>query len=568
MIEAAPVTVPELQIQDIETKEAKGSRKENEREYDLFPIEFLKQTSATGFGNHKPQAFPLDSKWNSLVKQRWKGMAKVDTTLASLHDTADKMTQEHSGVLNITPLVLKKEVSRSDLQAPIKETRTTTRPAIVSIKSIIGSSTSKILDWIEDRSTTSDDVIVIREPSEIWESIQINSKSLLDLFYANQCEYGLVFQLLYSFTMERQLQRATREHADKRVGIDMRSPLSAKELYYDSMDRYHQGEIQAQVYQKLFEGGGRYLYPNQMILLDKPPNLGLGRVSGKDWKINEVVTEKYLEESRTAYKKLRGQSTSNEFLELNGNIRIEQMAESIEQLIEDQKQRLISDDVVMRFPEIVSVERNVGAGKNKLLDEIKTIIDRRGITSIRIIKEPVEERLTITQGQVSNTDSDYENSRRSIFDWFYCDPTKYAMVLQTLIYRSTMINLRREAKEHPEVQIILCERSLRSSKLVFGKILYEEGYLDEAEYKVLDYLLQEEETEWMYPEQAIYLETDVETCLNRIQQHERKSEEIIDIEWLEKCQKYHERMWDETKDTHETYSPEYGIRRWDSNQSG
>jgi len=436
------------------------------------------------------------------------------------------------------------------IQAPVKKQKMTTKPAIVSIEGIIGSGKSEILDWIEDRYKSSNDVVVVREPSDTWENIQINGKNLLDLYYLNRCEHGFAFQVLYFLAVERKLRKAILDHADKRVLICERSLLSARNVYYNSMEGSYQGEIQAQVYKKLFEKEGvGYLYPDQMILLDKPPNLCLGRISRKDWKNDEVITERYLEESRAAHKELRGQSTSGGFLEFCGNMNIEQMAESIERLIEDQKQRLIGDDVVLHFPKLVSLEGNVGAGKSTLLDEIQEIIDQQGISSIRIMKEPVDEWLAIRQSKVSETDSDHGSGRHSILDWFYCDPAKYAMVFQTLVCWSTMMNLRREVKEHPEVQIILCERSLWSSKLVFGRMLYEEGYLDEAEYKVLEYLLEEEGTEWMYPNHSFYLETDAKTCLDRIRQRERKGEENINIDWLERCQEYHERMWDETKMT-------------------
>ena len=321
--------------------------------------------------------------------------AKVETTSTVVSNAKETTTTVNP---TNTPLVQKRSISGEEAQAPVKKQRMRSKPAIVSIEGIIGSGKSEVLDWIEERYRNSNDVTVIREPSEVWDKIQMNNKNLLELYYENRCEYGFLFQLLYFLAVERRLRQAIIDYCDKRVLVCERSLLSAREIYYNSMVGSYQSEIQSQVYQKLFEKEGvGYLYPDQMILLDKPPNLCLGRVSRKDWKNDEVITLGYLEASRSAHKELRGQSTSGGFLEFHGDMSIEHMAESIERLIDDQKQRLIGDDVVIHYPKLISLEGNVGAGKSTLLDEVQAMIDQQGITSIRIMKEPVEEWLAIRQ---------------------------------------------------------------------------------------------------------------------------------------------------------------------------
>ena len=80
-IEADPVTVSEFQqyIDDAKVKEAEGIVVENEKENDSLSLQYLRQTSGMGFGDERPQAFPLDL-WSyvlhpqkHLVKERWMG---------------------------------------------------------------------------------------------------------------------------------------------------------------------------------------------------------------------------------------------------------------------------------------------------------------------------------------------------------------------------------------------------------------------------------------------------------------------------------------------------------------
>ena len=192
-----------------------------------------------------------------------------------------------------TLLAPKRGLSDGVIQAPVKKQKTRMKPAIVSIEGIVGSGKSAIMDWIEERYKDSDDVIVIREPSEVWESIQVDGKNLLDLSYENRDEHGFAFQLLYFLAVERQLRRAILDHADKRILVGERSLLSAKDGYYGSMEGSYRSDIEVQVNKKLFEKEGvGYLYPDQMILLDRPPNLCLGRVSRKDWKNDEINYER------------------------------------------------------------------------------------------------------------------------------------------------------------------------------------------------------------------------------------------------------------------------------------
>ena len=428
----------------------------------------------------------------------------------------------------------------SSTGVPIRKRMRTsvTRPAIVSVEGIPGSGKSELLDILQEHYSKSCDVVVIREPKEEWEQIKMGGKSLLDLYYGNRCEYSFAFQLFYFLIVERQLQDAIRRYPDHRVLIFERSLLSAQMVYEDSLRGSYQNEVKSQVYDKLFEKEGvGYVYPDQMVILDKHPEDCLGKISRLDWKNEEVITLEYLRNLRSAHKEIRGMSSSGGFLEFFGNVNRESMLESIEHLVEAQSQKTIDDpyfDDERPKPLIISIEGNIGAGKSTFIDLIQARLTEENITDIRVMKEPVDEWLSVC------------DSKHNILELFYHSPSRYAMPFQALAAWTTMRNLYRESIAHPECRIIICERSLMTSQYVFERMLFEEGQLDTVEHEVLMELYNDVRDQWMLPVQSIYLEEDPKVCLERIGERGRAGEDKIDLAWLERCQEYHERLWDET----------------------
>ena len=70
--------------------------------------------------------------------------------------------------------------------------------------------------------------------------------------------------------------------------------------------------------------------------------------------------------------------------------------------------------------------------------------------------------------------------------------------------------------------------------------------MDTVEHEVLLELYNDTRDQWMLPVQSIYLEEEPRVCLERISVRGRAGEEKIDLAWLERCQEYHERLWDDT----------------------
>jgi len=80
--------------------------------------------------------------------------------------------------------------------------------------------------------------------------------------------------------------------------------------------------------------------------------------------------------------------------------------------------------------------------------------------------------------------------------------------------------------------------------MVFAESLREEGALKEFEYEVYRELFRDQQDiDWMYPEETIYLRTDPATCLQRVRERQREGEQRIDLKWLMDYQRYYERFF-------------------------
>jgi len=183
---------------------------------------------------------------------------------------------------------------------------------------------------------------------------------------------------------------------------------------------------------------------------------------------------------------------------------------------------------------VVSIEGNIGSGKSTLLANLRD--HYRDKAYIVFLKEPVDEWEKIRDA-----------SGITILEKFYADQSKYSFAFQMMAYISRLKVLRDSLKAigKPEQKIIfITERSLYTDKLVFAKMLYDSGKMEDITYQI--YLNWFDTFSQEFPvHKVIYVKTDANVCYQRIAKRSRDGEANIPLSYLENCSNYHNNMLNE-----------------------
>jgi deoxyadenosine/deoxycytidine kinase/ribonuclease HI len=174
-------------------------------------------------------------------------------------------------------------------------------------------------------------------------------------------------------------------------------------------------------------------------------------------------------------------------------------------------------------PQLISIEGNIGSGKSTLIEKLRTAY--KDYSNICFLQEPVD---------IWNTITDKEGN--TMLSKFYTDAKKYSFAFQMMAYISRLSLLKNALKENYD--IIVVERSMFTDKMVFAKMLYEDGNIEDVEYQIYN--------KWFHhfieelpPIHVIYVKTTPEVAFERVVKRSRTGE-IIPLEYLINCHKYHE----------------------------
>lgn len=189
----------------------------------------------------------------------------------------------------------------------------------------------------------------------------------------------------------------------------------------------------------------------------------------------------------------------------------------------------------MAFPMIINIEGNIGTGKSTILQKLQDELEIHHKNKVLFLKEPVDKWDTI---------KDSEDT--TILKHFYQDSEKYAFPFQIMACCTRIANLKNAIKNNPECKIIICERSIEADANIFAKMLHDDGVMNEMEYKIYN-LFYDEHKELYQPTGYVYLDTNADVCLERIKKRSRDGEANIALDYLQRCQKYHD-IWLKNKE--------------------
>ena len=188
----------------------------------------------------------------------------------------------------------------------------------------------------------------------------------------------------------------------------------------------------------------------------------------------------------------------------------------------------------------ISIEGNIGSGKSTLLANLRE--HYKNNDNVIFLKEPVDEWAKIKD--INGT---------TILEKFYADQEKYSFSFQMMAYVSRIKVLRDTLKDKTIGQekkqyIIITERSLYTDKMVFAKMLYDSGKIEDVNYQI--YLNWFDTFSGEFPvHKVIYVKAAPEKCYERIAKRSREGEENIPLEYLTACSLYHDNMLDKTNNT-------------------
>ena len=187
----------------------------------------------------------------------------------------------------------------------------------------------------------------------------------------------------------------------------------------------------------------------------------------------------------------------------------------------------------------ISIEGNIGSGKSTLLANLRE--HYKNNDNVIFLKEPVDEWAKIKD--INGT---------TILEKFYANQEKYSFSFQMMAYVSRIKVLRDTLKEKTKNDnnnyIIITERSLYTDKMVFAKMLYDSGKIEDVNYQI--YLNWFDTFSGEFPvHKVIYVKAAPEKCYERIAKRSREGEENIPLEYLTACSLYHDNMLDKTNNT-------------------
>lgn len=184
---------------------------------------------------------------------------------------------------------------------------------------------------------------------------------------------------------------------------------------------------------------------------------------------------------------------------------------------------------------IISIEGNIGSGKSTCIQYLKQ--KYKNNTNVYFVDEPIQDWNKIK-----------DKNNKTIFECFYEDKNKYSFQFQltTLVTRykklkETIELIKKKNKQNKlrlQNAIIITERCIFSDHHIFTKMLFDTGFITKMEYSIyMEYY--NEFIKISEPIHYIFINTNIQTCLDRINKRFRTEEKSISHDYIQLCHQYY-----------------------------
>jgi len=153
------------------------------------------------------------------------------------------------------------------------------KTTIISIEGNIGSGKSTLFEKLKVYFANNKNIIFVREPVDIWESIQDeNGTTILEKFYQDQIKYSFSFQIMAYISRINLLKKTIKQHPGVTI-ITERSLYTDKMVFAKMLYDTHKIEyINYQIYLNLFDTFKNDFNVDNIIYIKTDPDICYNRI--------------------------------------------------------------------------------------------------------------------------------------------------------------------------------------------------------------------------------------------------------------------------------------------------
>ena len=175
------------------------------------------------------------------------------------------------------------------------------RPLIIAIEGNIGAGKSTIIDTLSKQLDGNNEVILLKEPVDIWESIKETStgENILEKFYKDSAKYAFSFQVMAYVTRLSLLRDTIRNNPECKVIICERSldadrNIFAKMLYDDGLIE----DIHYQIYLRFYNEYVKEYCVDGIVYIDADADVCYNRIKKRSRDGESNISLDYLEKCK------------------------------------------------------------------------------------------------------------------------------------------------------------------------------------------------------------------------------------------------------------------------------
>jgi deoxycitidine kinase len=181
----------------------------------------------------------------------------------------------------------------------------------------------------------------------------------------------------------------------------------------------------------------------------------------------------------------------------------------------------------------ISIEGNIGSGKSVFLKKMSDFFD------MPILFEPCHMWQNI--------------NGHNLLDEFYKNTKRWAYSFQLYAFLTRIKSIEKMIVDNNS-KPFLAERSIFADRYVFSNVCHNEGNITELEWNMytewFDWMVKKEPNQ-VIPSGIIYLSTDPQISMKRINKRGRKEEAAIPMNYIESLNQYHNEWLIKKKNIHE-----------------